>query len=241
MKRYFISDLHLTPERPDITRAFLSFMDTTANDADELYLLGDIFEAWIGDDGGINAYQPIINSLRKASLSTTLFFQHGNRDFLIGDDFVQATGCTLLPPAYVVNLPTGNALLMHGDQLCVDDKDYQSFRSMVRSPDWQAAFLGQSIEKRFMLAKQMRETSKQKGAEKSNDIMDVNLDAVRETLLEYKVDTLIHGHTHRPAVHLDQISTGLGTRIVLGDWDTHLWYLVSDATSLTLIDEPITA
>ncbi len=239
MKRYFIADLHLTPERPDITRAFLHFIKNTANDADELYLLGDIFEAWIGDDGGIPAYQSVIDALQSASLTTALYFQHGNRDFLVGDAFSTATNCTLLAPKHIVNLPTGDALLMHGDQLCTDDLEYQAFRSMVRKPEWQTDFLNKPINERLHIARQMREASKKKGAEKSNDIMDVNPNSVRQALVDAQVELVIHGHTHRPAVHHNQIKADVGTRIVLGDWDKKLWYLVSDHQALTLIDEPI--
>lgn len=240
MKLLFISDLHLKAERPDITRAFLHFISETASDADALYLLGDIFEAWIGDDLPLPEFEPIIAALRSLSnKGCQLYFQHGNRDFLVGDTFLNKIGASLLNEKQLVNLPLGPALLMHGDQLCTDDKDYQEFRSMVRESTWQSAFLAKPINERIAIAKQLRTASQQRATEKSDDIMDVNPNAVCNALKESNVELLIHGHTHRPAIHYNQTGDSTGVRVVLGDWDTQLWYLLCDENGLTLVDEPI--
>lgn len=240
MKLLFISDLHLKAERPDITRAFLHFLTETASHADALYLLGDIFEAWIGDDLPLPEFEPILAALKSLSnQGCRLYFQHGNRDFLVGDIFLQKIGATLLKEKHLVKLPVGPALLMHGDQLCTDDKDYQEFRSMVRNPEWQAAFLAKPINERIAIAKQLRAASQQRATEKSDDIMDVNPAAVSAALKESNVELLIHGHTHRPAIHYNQMGESSGIRIVLGDWDTQLWYLLCNENGLTLVDEPI--
>ncbi len=240
MKLLFISDLHLKAERPDITRAFLHFITETATDADALYLLGDIFEAWIGDDLPIPEFEPILNALKSLSdQGCQLYFQHGNRDFLVGSTFLQKIGASLLEEKQQVILPIGPALLMHGDQLCTDDKEYQEFRSTVRDPEWQKAFLAKPIKERIAIAKQLRATSQQRAIEKSDDIMDVNPSAVCTALKESNIELLIHGHTHRPAIHYNQTSASTGIRVVLGDWDTERWYLLCDEDGLTLVDEPI--
>lgn len=240
MKVLFISDLHLKAERPDITRAFLHFLSETAADADALYLLGDIFEAWIGDDAQEPQFNPLFNALKSLSeRGCRLYFQHGNRDFLVGNQFLTKIGATLLEEKQRIDLPIGSALVMHGDQLCTDDKDYQQFRALVRSPDWQQAFLAKPINERLAIAQQLRATSQQLATEKSNEIMDVNPLAVSTVLREEKIELLIHGHTHRPAIHYNQRSSEHGTRVVLGDWDTKLWYLECNDNGLLLVDEPI--
>ena len=237
MPRLFIADLHLTPERPDILRAFLHFMEHTAYQADELYLLGDIFEAWIGDDAPLGPLAEVEKALKQFSDSgRALFFQHGNRDFLVGSDFAKRTGAQILPEVFPITLPQGPAILLHGDQLCIDDHDYQAFRAMVRNPEWQAVFISKPIEERIAIAKALREKSKSMGQQKSSEIMDVNSQSVISTLNDHNAQLMIHGHTHRPAVH--ELSGGR-QRIVLGDWDTSLWYLYQDDQELTLIHEPI--
>ncbi|SIS97065.1 UDP-2,3-diacylglucosamine diphosphatase [Neptunomonas antarctica] len=240
MKVLFISDLHLKAERPDITRAFLHFLTDTARSANALYLLGDIFEAWIGDDAPVPEFEPICAALKTLSdQGCMLYFQHGNRDFLVGDSFLQKIGATLLDEKQLIDLPIGPALLMHGDQLCTDDKEYQDFRSMVRNPAWQQAFLSKPINERLAIARQLRATSQQRATEKTDEIMDVNAVAVATALSESKVELMIHGHTHRPAIHYAQLNATHGTRVVLGDWDTSLWYLSCDENGLTLVDEAI--
>jgi len=223
MRTLFISDLHLHSQRPDLTRALLHFLDNQAQGCDNLYILGDLFEAWIGDDCIPEEIKPVIHALEQlSSHGTQLFFQHGNRDFLIGQHFAELTGCTLLPESYIINLPSGQALIMHGDQLCTDDTEYQAFRKQLRDPDWQHGFLSKTIPERLQIAQQLRAASKEKNAEKSMQIMDVNQDAVTLALDHANTDLLIHGHTHRPAVHM---LDGNKRRIVLGDWDEKGWYL----------------
>ena len=240
MKVLFVSDLHLKAERPDITRAFLQFLNDTATHADALYLLGDIFEAWIGDDAPMPEFETLFASLKTLSKQgCKLYFQHGNRDFLVGKHFLESIGATQLEEKHRVSLPIGDALLMHGDQLCTDDKDYQNFRTLVRNPDWQKEFLSKPVNERLSIAQQLRATSQQRTTEKTNDIMDVNPLAVTSVLQEANVELLIHGHTHRPAIHYNQIKTDQGIRVVLGDWDTQRWYLECNDNGLILVDEPI--
>ncbi|MFC6673474.1 UDP-2,3-diacylglucosamine diphosphatase [Marinobacterium aestuariivivens] len=240
MIRLFVADLHLRPERPDLIGAFLGFLGKQAPGADELYLLGDIFEAWIGDDGPMPGLEEVYAELASlAGHGTRLFFQHGNRDFLVGQAFMDRIGATLLPERQLIEHPGGPILLMHGDQLCTDDTEYQAFRAQVRNPAWQQAFLSKSMEERMAIARQLREASKARGMEKSDAIMDVNPQAVAKAMQDAGVDRLIHGHTHRPAVHRNQIGDGIGTRIVLGDWDRSGWYLKLDDRGFELIDFPI--
>lgn len=236
MKRYFIADLHLQPERPEITRAFLYFLNDILGQEDELYLLGDIFEYWIGDDAPLDGMETVLNSLRTLSdKGATLYFQHGNRDFLVGSNLLAGIGATLLPEASVIDLNQGPALIMHGDQLCIDDAAYQEFRTQVRDPNWQEQFLSAPITHRQAIAEQMRAESKAQGSMKADAIMDVNAGEVRDQMRRHGVELLIHGHTHRPAIHTDQLETGKGKRIVLGDWSAAGWYLVEDGNNLDLI------
>jgi len=242
MLRLFASDLHLRPERPDLTGAFLHFLRETASGADALYLLGDIFEAWIGDDAPMPGLEAVYAALAELGAGgTRLFFQHGNRDFLVGQAFMERIGAELLPDRHRIAHPLGPALLLHGDQLCTDDIEYQTFRTQVRNPDWQRQFLSQPLEQRMAIARQLREASKARGMEKADAIMDVNPQAVRQAMQDTGVELLIHGHTHRPAVHRNQISDGVGTRIVLGDWDKRGWYLRLDDAGFELIDFPVSA
>ena len=224
MSVFFISDLHLTPERPDIARAFSYFLSNTAPNAESLYLLGDIFDAWIGDDAAVPGLEPLVQQLKTLSDSgCKLYFQHGNRDFLVGQTFADSIGAELLPDAVVHSLPIGDVLLMHGDQLCIDDQEYIRFREMVRNPQWQQMMLSKSIEERLGIAKQLRETSQEKTAAKADYITDVNASEVNAQLDAHKVNMMIHGHTHRPAIH--KLDDSEATRIVLGDWDKKGWYL----------------
>lgn len=240
MTLLFVSDLHLKIERPDITRAFVHFLENIAPQADALYLLGDIFEVWIGDDAPSPGLDTITQALSKLSQNgCNLLFQHGNRDFLVGKEFLDSIGAQLLPDLVSVELPSGRALIMHGDQLCTDDVEYQNFRQLVRNPQWQSAFLSKPISDRIAIAKSLRDTSKQRGAEKDYQIMDVNPKAVLEALDTYQVNILIHGHTHRPAVHSLHRENSTATRIVLGDWDTELWYLLCNNEGNHLIHQPI--
>ena len=239
MRSLFISDLHLQASRPDLTRALLTFLEQQASQCQQLYILGDLFEAWIGDDAITPDQQPIIDALQQLSQQgIEIFFQHGNRDFLIQQRFSELTGCKLLPGAAMIELPAGPALLMHGDQLCTDDTEYMAFRQQLRNPQWQEQFLAQSIEQRLEIARQLRASSQSKNAEKSAEIMDVNAQAVTDAMQQYQTDLLIHGHTHRPACH--QLNERQ-RRIVLGDWDKLGWYLDCTEQGEELISFPIAA
>lgn len=224
MKTLFISDIHLDPERPDIQKCFDQFIESCLADAEKIesiYILGDLFEVWIGDDASIPLYRQPIEQLKKLSdYGIKLFVMHGNRDFLMGSEFEKACGCTLIPDLYLFN-SSNNAqtiLLSHGDIFCTDDKEYMSFRKMVRDSLWQTDFLNKSIGERIKMAQAMREQSKQRGQEKQSDIMDVNQESVESIMDEYQVSTLIHGHTHRPAKHEFQLNGQIVKRIVLPDW-----------------------
>ena len=231
MRRYFISDLHLSPNQALIADGFKRFLHERCADADELYILGDFFDSWIGDDEDDAFYRNIIAFLRAISSDgLKLYLMRGNRDFLLGEQFAQDSGVTLLAEPHRLRLGKLDALLMHGDSLCTDDKDYMAFRAQARSAEWQAQVLGLPLAARRALAEQMRSQSKTMNSNKAEDIMDVNADAVSACMSEHRVSLLIHGHTHRPARHT---LTG-GERIVLGDWGAHAWYLRSEDESLTL-------
>lgn len=221
MTTLFISDLHLDPERPDITGQALEFLATETHEADALYILGDLFEAWVGDDDPEPEKRRVIAALKKLSDGgLPCYFMHGNRDFLVGEGFAAASGCTLLADPTIVDLYGTKVMLMHGDTLCTDDHPYQAFRQTVRNPAWQQAMLARPLAERVALAKQMRAASAASMAGKSEEIMDVNQDAVVAAMREHGVYTLLHGHTHRPGVHSFAADGHGALRIVLGDWYT---------------------
>ncbi len=231
----FISDLHLDATRPDATRAFRNFLENRAGNADALYILGDLFEAWVGDDDDDPLALEVIEALAQlTSGGTPAWFAHGNRDFLVGEDFSRRSGVELLPESKVVDLGGEPFLLMHGDSLCTDDHDYQEFRSMVRDPKWQAQFLALPLMARRALAAQARDASRISTSGKPMAIMDVNAAAVAEAMEANGVRRLIHGHTHRPAVHEFELGGKPATRIVLGDWFRKGWVLESDAEGFRL-------
>jgi UDP-2,3-diacylglucosamine hydrolase len=230
MSTLFISDLHLTDERPETIHSFLQFLAGPARRAESLYILGDLFEAWVGDDDDSAGNTAVVSALADYTRhGSFLFFMHGNRDFLVGADFAAATGCTLLPEHYVVDLYGIKTLLMHGDILCTDDTDYQVFRRQVRNPEWQQTFLNRSLAERRFLAKLVRNESIASTQRKSPEIMDVHPNAVMQTMQEYGVCDLIHGHTHRPAVHEFAINGKPARRIVLGDWYDQDSVLICDS------------
>jgi UDP-2,3-diacylglucosamine hydrolase len=216
MTTLFISDLHLDAERPEPLARFHALLAGPARRADSLYILGDLFEAWLGDDDDRAPHPEVLSSLRALTeTGKPVYVMHGNRDFLMGRRFEDDTGCMLLPDPTVVQLYGEWTLLMHGDTLCTEDHDYQAFRRQVRDPRWQAGFLALPLAQRAALAQQAREGSRQAMQGKSEEIMDVTQAAVAEALRNHRVRLLIHGHTHRPAIHdLD----GEGRRVVLGDW-----------------------
>ncbi len=219
MSTLFISDLHLDSERPAGIQKFLHFIDQDASKADALYILGDLFEVWIGDDNTDLGNALIIQALTKLNLQgVPCFFMHGNRDFLIGKRFANATGCKLLKEYEVLEIEGTRVLLTHGDLLCTDDKPYMALRSAVRNPTWQQDFLSKTLQERKMIADNIRKHSKQAIAQKPPEIMDVNQKTVADTMLEYDVRVLLHGHTHRPNIHHFHLDGTDATRIVLGDW-----------------------
>ncbi len=239
-KILFISDLHLDPERPDITRLFMDFLATEAVTASALYILGDLFEAWIGDDDPTPHHAEVQDALAQlAQRCVPAFFMHGNRDFLVGEEFAARTGMKLLTDPTVISLYGQPTLLMHGDTLCTDDVDYQEFRSMVRNPEWQRQFLSQPLEARQAFAAKARAESKASQSGKAMDIMDANQQAVEAVMREHGVRRLIHGHTHRPGVHTFSLEGETCQRIVLGDWYTQGSVLTASHEGLSLRSLPL--
>ena len=217
----FISDLHLCDSRPHITKAFISFLEKTARNAQALYILGDLFEYWAGDDAiTTGVHKPVIDALKNLTKhGIKVFLIPGNRDFLIGKGFVNATGITILPDPTLVTLYDKPVLLSHGDALCTDDTAYQQFRSEVRDDAWKTRFLSQPLANRITYIEQLRAKSEQEKSVKSMQIMDVNQDAVVGLLREYASPPLfIHGHTHRPNKHIHKLDGNVCERWVLGDW-----------------------
>ncbi|WP_426141754.1 UDP-2,3-diacylglucosamine diphosphatase [Pseudomonas sp. DWP3-1-2] len=242
-----ISDLHLEEERPDITRAFLDLLAGRARAAQALYILGDFFEAWIGDDAMSPFQRSICLALRELSESgTQIFLMHGNRDFMIGRAFCKAAGCTLLRDPSVVQMNGEPVLLMHGDSLCTRDEAYMRMRRILRNPLtlWVLRNLPKST--RNKLARKLRSESRAQTRMKTNDIVDVTPEEVPKVMTQYGVRTLIHGHTHRPAIHKLQIGKDAARRIVLGDWDKQGWALQVDEQGFALnafdfVAEPVLA
>ncbi|MDX1801320.1 MAG: UDP-2,3-diacylglucosamine diphosphatase [Marinobacter sp.] len=230
MTTQFISDLHLEEARPDITRAFLTFLDQQAAGCERLYILGDFFEAWIGDDEHTPLQDEVAAALRAVSdAGTDVFLMHGNRDFLIGEDFCSRAGATLLDDPTVIDLYGTPTLLMHGDSLCTADVEYQKFRASMRNAQWQQMFLQRPLADRQLVARQLREISMAKNKGKAEFIMDVTPDEVVAVMEAHNVQRLIHGHTHRPAVHELIANDQPARRIVLGDWAENVWWLEADA------------
>ena len=236
MSIFFISDLHLEQNKPHLTKAFENFIDSKVNLDDELFILGDFFEQWIGDDNEDNFIKSVKNILKdKTAKGLTVYFMHGNRDFLIGDKFCKEVGAILLDDPYIINLEEKKIMLMHGDSLCTDDEDYQNFRNLVRSKDWQEDFLSKDLKERKEVAKNLREISSLENQTKDEYIMDVNQSEVLKIIESHSVDVLIHGHTHRPFVHDEN---GV-PRMVLGDWGDFLWFIESSEGNLNLLKEKI--
>lgn len=224
-----ISDLHLEQERPDISRAFLHFLDTRARQAKALYILGDFFEVWIGDDAMTPFQHDIAGALRRLSDSgTRIYLMHGNRDFLLGKAFCREAGCTLLGDPHVVSLNGEKVLLMHGDSLCTLDIGYQKMRRLLRNPLSLFILRNLPLSTRHKLARKLRSESRSQTRMKASDIVDVTPDEVQRVMARHGAKTLIHGHTHRPAVHELLVDGQPARRIVLGDWDKQGWALQVD-------------
>lgn len=226
MSTLFISDLHLDDSRPEVTAGFFQFLKHRAAAADALYILGDFFEVWLGDDDDTTLANTVIAELHALTLQgVKLYIMHGNRDFLLGEDFCRRTGATLLPDPTVVTLYGHRTLLMHGDSLCTRDQDYMAFRQQARSTVWQQQLLAQPLEERRLLAQQIRQQSKAMNSLKAEDIMDVTPSEVKRVLQQHNCRLLIHGHTHRPAKHSLTIDDNDAERWVLGDWHDDGWVI----------------
>jgi len=237
----FISDLHLDPARPAITALFRDFLATRASDAEALYILGDLFEAWVGDDDDLPDNRAVCASLRQcADGGTPVYVMHGNRDFLLGERFAQDCGVTLLGDPAVIDLYGVPTLLMHGDLLCTDDADYIALRDQVRDPAWQADLLARPLPERQAIARDMRNASRQQTAGKPESIMDVNGESVIDYMTEHDTVQLIHGHTHRPAIHSLELAGRSAQRIVLGDWYEQGSLLACTAAGCELQGLPVT-
>lgn len=225
MTTWVISDLHLCAQRPAVTQAFLHWLQTAVVHAEALYILGDFFEVWVGDDvladpGHGAAFLPVVEALHALSKQgVKLYFMHGNRDFLIGEAFAAACGLQLLPDPVLLDTGRERILLSHGDALCTDDVAYQQFRAQVRDPHWQHAFLARPLEARLAFAEQARQQSAQSKTMQRIDIMDVNAEAVATLIRKHDYpEVLLHGHTHRPAMHGLVVDGHRCQRWVLGDW-----------------------
>ncbi|MBE0483731.1 MAG: UDP-2,3-diacylglucosamine diphosphatase [Bacterioplanes sp.] len=232
MATYFISDLHLEMERPAITQGFLRLLHSL-NDADALYILGDFFEVWVGDDHT----SPLIERVKQALFTlsqrgVTTYLMHGNRDFMIGDAFCQEAGIQLLSDPSVISLDQERVLLMHGDSLCTQDLDYMKVRALLRSVPFQQTMMQQSIEQRLAFAEKARKESQASQAGKQMEIMDVTPEEVDRVMDEANVHTMIHGHTHRPKQHQWVWQEQSRQRWVLGDWnDEHGWLIRWDSST----------
>ncbi len=236
----FISDLHLCKEQPRVTQAFFRFAHGVAPQAEALYILGDFFEYWIGDDYADPFIVEVRDHLRQlVNTGTPVYFMHGNRDFLLGRTFAEVTGMKIIPDPSVVEIYGQRVLLMHGDSLCTQDAEYQSFRKQSRSKAWQQAILARPVKERLALAKQLRERSKTESAMKPEDIMDVTPSEVTRVMSEHKVRTLIHGHTHRPHIHDIVVDGHSARRIVLGAWHERMWVLRFGRGGVDLKDYPL--
>ncbi|MDC3239872.1 UDP-2,3-diacylglucosamine diphosphatase [Gammaproteobacteria bacterium] len=218
MTTYFISDLHLERIESPITNIFTAFLDDL-NQNDSLYILGDLFESWIGDDNVSELSQYISDRLLMLSeRDISVAIMHGNRDFLIGEDFCKASSIKLINDPRIIEIDTKKVMLTHGDELCTDDSEYQAFRSVVRNPLWQKDFLNFPISKREKIAGEAKDASKDSKENKAMEIMDVNTDAVLKAFNDHDIEIMIHGHTHRPNIHKVSNEGKNLTRYVLGDW-----------------------
>lgn len=218
MTTIFISDLHLDKDRPKVIRYFIDFLNNLESDIESLYILGDFVEYWVGDDDPGDGLEEVFSSIKKKSNDIHIYFMHGNRDFMISEKFCNHHGMKFLKDPTKIKLHGKKILLMHGDTLCIDDIEYQKFRTMVRSPLWQNEMLKKSLEERINLAKMLRAKSLSETGTKDEVIMDVSNDEVISQLKKYDVDMIIHGHTHRPNIHKIISEDQEYKRIVLGDW-----------------------
>ena len=237
MSSCFISDLHLDHKREDIKKAFFKFLESEASEFENLYILGDLFEVWIGDDFEDKFTSEVISELKEFSLKNkNIFIMHGNRDFLIGKKFAEKCGAKLISDPLILNKEGKKIMLSHGDIFCTDDLEYQNFKEKVRNEKWQKEFLSKDLKDREEIAKNLRKESTKKNSKKEDYLMDVNKLEVEKIALENKVEILIHGHVHRPKVH----NEAFGQRIVLGDWDKKYWFISLIGEKISLHSSEIT-
>ena len=237
---YFIADLHLSENRPDITACFLRFLKDDAIEAEKLYILGDLFEAWVGDDDDSPYLKTIADALTKLSqIGTKIYFIHGNRDFLLGKSYAKKAKMQLLPEIETIELYGQTVVIMHGDTLCTRDINYQVFRKKSRSWWWQTAVKSLPLFIRKKMAANYRKQSAAATAVKSQEIMDVTESEVVTCLEQYQSQLLIHGHTHRPAVHEIMANGENAQRIVLGDWYEQGAWLKVTPESIELLNHPL--
>lgn len=239
MATLFISDLHLSAERPSLIALFEQFLSQRARQAETLYILGDLFEFWIGDDAIPPGLEGVMSGLRTLTQGgVPVYVMHGNRDFTLGQGFEQMTGCRIIDDPTVIDLYGTTTLLMHGDTLCTDDIEYQQYRRQIRDPQRLRQLLALPISERLALAQQLRQASYEKSRLKSEVIMDVNQDAVALAMQAHHTPQLIHGHTHRPAIHEFELAGRPVKRIVLGDWYEQGSVLECDKSKCRLLTLP---
>ena len=218
MATLFISDLHLDNRRPEVIKFFTDYLKSLSKNIDAIYILGDFVEYWVGDDDPAEGLGDLFEQIKIKSSIHDIYFMHGNRDFMISENFCNELGMTLLPDPSIVTIYGEKILIMHGDTLCTDDHAYQEFRKLVRSDIWQNEVLNKPLQERIKLAEELRRKSLRETESKKEIIMDVNQDEVKKAFLKHKVNLMIHGHTHRPKIHTSKYNGNEYKRIVLGDW-----------------------
>jgi len=236
MTHVFIADLHLSPYKPELSRLFQDFIAKHSGPEFTLYILGDFFDIWLGDDYSMQFYQSDIAALQACRQhGSKIYLMHGNRDFLVGQAFAESTGITLLKDPTLIKLHDQTTLLTHGDQLCTDDIEYQAFRTQIQNETWINDFLSKPVDERLKIAEHFRTESKRLSQEKSDAIMDTNQHAIETLMAQHQATQLIHGHTHRPKQHSFDDNGQTITRWVVGDWHAdHAQILVSSEKTLTL-------
>jgi UDP-2,3-diacylglucosamine hydrolase len=238
MSSLFISDLHLSPEQPELTQQAIDFLNQHTQGVDNLYILGDLFNTWLGDDIAPEEFKTLVDTLSSLSQSgMNIFLMVGNRDFMLGQQFADRCGCSLITDPTLIKLGNKNVLLMHGDSLCIDDVSYQRYRRWTRNRFLQWCFLALPASRRQAISDKIKQKSREQKQQKSAMIMDVNQQVVIETMKQFGVDYLLHGHTHRPAIHPLAASK---YRIVLGDWGQYISYVKYANGELQLIDPRLT-
>ena len=238
MTTLFISDLHLRPDNPDLIQLTVDFLKTETNDTEALYILGDLFNTWLGDDIVPSEYEPLINQLQQLhKAGTKTYLMVGNRDFMMGKSFAKRIGCKLLSDTFLIDLYGTNTLLLHGDTLCIDDIAYQRYRRWARNKFIQWCFLKLPINYRQGISDKIKQKSHQNKTNITTSIMDVNQTEVERVMTQFDVTQLIHGHTHRPAIHKFSLAGQTAKRIVLGDWSNESFSVLRcNENEIKLID-----